>query len=101
MNCNGFVSVPVTDGGYNLADDDSCRLGGTSLSDTPAGLDPAGLQNNGGRTQTIALEPGSAAIGAVTSASLCSTRDQRAVKRHPPALRHRCVSDSQDSLSDV
>jgi hypothetical protein len=83
-DCNGFVSVPLTDGGYNLADDDSCRFSGTSLSDTPAGLDSMGLQNNGGRTETIALEPGSAAIEAVASAALCSTRDQRGVKRHTP-----------------
>jgi len=84
LDCEGFVSVPVTDGGYNLADDNSCRFSGTSFSDTPAGLDPAGLQNNGGKTQTIALESGSAAIGAVASAFLCSTRDQRGVKRHTP-----------------
>ena len=69
----------LTDGGYNLADDGSCPLGATSLPDTPAGLDPAGLQDNGGPTLTIALEPGSAAIGYVTSAADCTGNDQRGV----------------------
>ena len=44
----------IIDGGYNLDDDGTCGFSGTSLSDTPAGLDPSGLQNNGGPTQTIA-----------------------------------------------
>jgi hypothetical protein len=81
---NGVDCGGITDGGYNLADDTSCGFSGTSLSDTPAGLDPTGLQNNGGPTQTIALEPGSAAIGAVTNASLCSGTDQRGVPRPTP-----------------
>jgi hypothetical protein len=73
-----------TDDGYNLADDTSCGFSGTSLSDTPAGLDPSGLQNNGGPTETIALEPGSAAIGHVTLASDCTGNDQRGVPRPVP-----------------
>jgi hypothetical protein len=78
------VGGSVTDGGYNLDDDGSCGFSGTSLSDTPAGLDPSGLQNNGGLTQTIALEPGSPAIGHVTDASLCPATDQRDVPRPVP-----------------
>ncbi|MBV9768659.1 MAG: hypothetical protein JOZ32_03735 [Bryobacterales bacterium] len=35
------------------------------LNSTPAGLDPAGLQNNGGPTQTIALLPTSPAVNAM------------------------------------
>jgi hypothetical protein len=72
-DCSG----DITDGGYNLGDDTSCSFTGTSLSDTPAGLDPAGLQNNGGPTQTIALEPGSAAIKHITNAAFCLPTDQR------------------------
>jgi hypothetical protein len=75
-DCAG-VSPPVTDDGYNLDDDGSCGLSGTSLSDTPAGLNPAGLQNNGGPTQTIALESGSPAINHVTAPSDCTGTDQR------------------------
>ncbi len=74
-----------TDLGYNLADDTSCGLSGTGdLSDTPAGLDPTGLQRNGGPTQTIALEPGSLAIDAVTGPSLCPATDQRGYRRQTP-----------------
>ena len=47
-----------TDLGYNLDDDGSCKLSGTSLSDTAAGLDPTGLQYNGGPTETIAPRVG-------------------------------------------
>jgi hypothetical protein len=40
-------------------------------------LDPAGLQNNGGPTQTIRLQAGSPAIGAVTESMLYPDTDQR------------------------
>jgi hypothetical protein len=75
----------ITDGGYNLDDDGSCGFdASTDLSDAPSGLDPEGLSDHGGPTETIALEPGSAAIGAVKSAPLCSTTDQRGVARPMP-----------------
>jgi hypothetical protein len=81
----GDCSGGIVDGGYNLADDESCGLtSSTDFPDTSPGLDPAGLQNNGGPTQTIALELGSAAIGGVTSAALCSTPDQRGTVRPTP-----------------
>jgi hypothetical protein len=80
-DCSG----DITDGGYNLDDDGSCGFdASTDLSDTPSGLDPEGLIDNGGPTETIALDPGSAAIGAVKSAPLCSTTDQRGVARPMP-----------------
>ena len=82
LDCYGEGTL--ADGGYNLADDGSCPLGGSSLSDTPAGLDPAGLQDNGGPTPTIALEPGSAAIGYVTWPADCIGNDQRGVPRPTP-----------------
>jgi len=79
QDCEG---VAPTDGGYNLDDDGTCGFSGTSLSDTPAGLAPA-LANNGGPTQTIALEPGSAAINHVDFDGLnpldCAGTDQRGI----------------------
>jgi len=54
--------------GHNLSDDDSCAslLSNTGdTNSTPAGLDPGGLKNNGGPTQTIALLPASTGVDAV------------------------------------
>ncbi len=80
-DCSGNVG----DDGYNLDDDGSCGFAAVSdHPDTPAGLDPGGLLDNGGPTQTIALVSGSAADGAVNDASLCSTPDQRGVQRPTP-----------------
>ncbi len=79
------ISGTLIDGGYNLDDDGTCGFSASNdFSDTPADLDPAGLQRNGGPTQTVALQPGSPAVGAVTDASLCSTPDQRGVARPRP-----------------
>jgi hypothetical protein len=76
---------PLTDLGDNLADDSTCELtAGSDLPDTSAGLDPSGLENNGGPTQTVALEPGSAAIDQVNNASLCPATDQRGAPRSVP-----------------
>jgi hypothetical protein len=70
-NCSG----PITDLGYNISDDDSCGFTATgSLNDTDPMLDPAGLSNNGGPTQTIALVSGSPAIDAIPLAS-CTDQD--------------------------
>lgn len=60
-NCKGTVPL---DGGHNLDDGDTCGLsgdlcgsgvGGTSTCNAAAMLDPAGLRDNGGPTETIAL----------------------------------------------
>jgi predicted outer membrane repeat protein len=81
----GDCSGTLTDTGYNLDDDGTCGFSAsTDDSDTPGGLDPGGLQDNGGPTLTVALESGSAAIGAVNDALLCSTPDQRGVSRATP-----------------
>jgi predicted outer membrane repeat protein len=67
---------------FNLSDDATCAAVLTQPGDlpplTPAGLDPKGLQNNGGpindtglTTQTIALEPGSKAVNAITVPADC------------------------------
>ncbi|MFI5365735.1 MAG: choice-of-anchor Q domain-containing protein, partial [Candidatus Binatia bacterium] len=65
-NCAGTF----TDGGHNIDDDGSCGFSGTSLSNTNPML--AGLVNNGGPTQTIALLAGSPAINAGDE-SVCAT----------------------------
>ncbi len=75
----------VIDLGYDLADDGSCGLTAlTSHSNTDALLDSAGLEHNGGPTKTIALQSTSPGVGAVTSASLCSSPDQRGIARPTP-----------------
>jgi len=81
-NC-AFFSGSVTDGGHNLDDGTSCGFSTAngSLNNTDPRLDPAGLQNNGGPTQTIALEAGSPAINAgdesVCAAPPVNNLDQR------------------------
>jgi len=89
---NCFNSILISQG-YNLSDDASCVyqsfVGSTAgnMNSTPAGLDPKGLQNNGGPTQTIALQPASPAVDAIPVASCTDingdpvTTDQRGVGR--------------------
>jgi hypothetical protein len=89
-NCAGR---PFTSQGHNLSDDGSCAgffIFVGDLNNTPAGLDPSGLQNNGGPTKTIALLPGSPAVDAipVSPVNYCTDRtgmpvttDQRGVTR--------------------
>ena len=61
-NCS-FVGGLLLSGGHNLSTDATCSLTGTGdLTNAPAGLDPAGLQDNGGPTGTIGLLSTSAAI---------------------------------------
>ena len=77
-------------GGHNLSDDATCAGLFTQVGDlnsTPAGLDPAGLKNNGGPTETIALLATSPAVNAIPVSSctqfngLPTTTDQRRVPR--------------------
>jgi uncharacterized repeat protein (TIGR01451 family) len=79
------AGVPSSDGGYNLDDDGSCGFSPAnhSYSDTPSGLDPAGLQDNGGPTETIELEETSIAVDKVAAAD-CPPTDQRGFPRIPP-----------------
>jgi CSLREA domain-containing protein/MYXO-CTERM domain-containing protein len=67
-NCAGDGTF--VDEGGNLEDGSSCGFSSDngSLPDTQAGLDPDGLENNGGPTRTIALLPGSAAVDAAVQA---------------------------------
>jgi hypothetical protein len=56
-NCQAPGNVPDTslvDNGFNISDDETCFTGTTtSLINTPLMLDPTGLENNGGPTQTV------------------------------------------------
>jgi CSLREA domain-containing protein len=78
----------ITDGGYNISDDDSCSFDqSTSRNSTDPKL-ASTLANNGGPTRTIALLRGSPALNAIpTGQSGCATAtgriatDQRGVRR--------------------
>src|SRR5262249_21728446 len=59
-NCVGDVP---TDGGYNISSDASCGFAGTSLLSTDPML--GSLDDNGGRTQTMALLAGSPAVNRI------------------------------------
>jgi hypothetical protein len=67
----------VFDGGYNIEDGTSCAFRGTGCSDTGGTsycntnplLDPAGLANNGGPTQTMALCSGAGSPAGCSAAS--------------------------------
>ena len=80
---NCVTSAFWHDQGDNLSSDSSCGFTGTGdQQNTDPKLDPNGLQNNGGPTQTIALQQGSPAIDVIpTSSNLCSVTDQRGNSR--------------------
>ncbi|MGO9356129.1 MAG: choice-of-anchor Q domain-containing protein, partial [Xanthobacteraceae bacterium] len=89
-NCGG---VSVTDGGYNISDDDTCGFfayvaaNGDTIGDgvTDAHLALGVLANNGGPTKTIALGSRSYAIDAVlTTTGSCPLTDQRGAPRPDP-----------------
>ena len=83
---NCFNVGTITSQDHNLSDDTTCATFLIQPHDfaphTFAGLDPDGLKDNGGPTQTIALVPGSPAIDAIDPSSDCSvSTDQRGVSR--------------------
>ncbi len=67
-NCEGMPFLNITDDGYNISDDNSCGFSGTSKNSTNPEL-AAGLANNGGPTETIALLAGSPALNTIPIAS--------------------------------
>jgi hypothetical protein len=89
-NCGGAA---VTDGGHNIDDGTTCGFTGANCTTTTGSsfcstnpeLDPAGLANNGGPTQTIALRAGSPAVNAgnepVCAAAPVNNLDQRGYAR--------------------
>jgi CSLREA domain-containing protein len=101
-NC-AVEGATIADGGYNLSDDASCNFSAmtsqNSVSDAMLNLDIDGLENNGGPTETIALESPSVAIDQIPL-TLCTdangdplTTDQRGYGRPAPA--------PQQSLCDI
>ncbi|HVC69509.1 MAG TPA: choice-of-anchor Q domain-containing protein [Acidimicrobiales bacterium] len=86
----------------NLDDDGTCGFDdATDHSDTSAGLDPSGLEDNGGPTLTIALLATSAAVGAVDNASFCSAPDQRGVARATPCAIGAYEPDAGDQPQSI
>jgi hypothetical protein len=87
-NCYGTAPTDVD---FNISDDASCAFSmGSSLNSTDPLLDPFGLGNNGGPTQTIALQASSPAIDRVSNGN-CSDQsgnplvdDQRHYPRPDP-----------------
>jgi CSLREA domain-containing protein len=75
----GDCDAPVTTGGHNIDSDDTCGLTGTG--DQP-GIDPlvGALADNGGPTQTMALDAASPAVDTGDDAA-CLATDQRAIDR--------------------
>jgi hypothetical protein len=83
-NCASSEPFRVGDGGYNIDSGTSCGFTAASgsLSNTDPLLDPVGLKDNGGLTQTIALQPDSPAVDLVgQGACPPPTTDQRGVGR--------------------
>jgi hypothetical protein len=96
-NCAGTF----TSQGYNLSDDASCAASFTQTGDlnsTPAGLDPGGLKDNGGPTQTIALLAGSPAVDAVPLSPIYYCTD---TSGNPVASDQRAVTRPQGSACDI
>jgi predicted outer membrane repeat protein len=77
-NCAAVFSS-ISDDGGNLSSDGTCFTAETSQINVDPRLDPEGLKDNGGPTQTIALLPDSPAIDAATGD--CPDTDQRGVER--------------------
>jgi CSLREA domain-containing protein len=93
-NCAGTITFGANSG-YNISDDGTCGFGssmaangdtiGDNVLDNNLLLD-AGLANNGGPTETIAIETGSFAIDAIpTSLNTCPATDQRGGPRPDPS----------------
>jgi len=107
-NCAGIASPPVTDENYNISVDNSCGFtAGSSLNNVTAAelnLDPLGLQNNGGPSETVALESGSDAIDRIPVAN-CTEQDshstplgtdQRLFSRPDPLNLNTCDSGAYE-----
>lgn len=103
-NCSGTL----TNGGNSLDSDGTCGIGPA----TDPKLDPAGLKDNGGPTQTIAPQDGSPAVDAgndtVCAAAPVNGVDQRGVTRPQGAhcdigaveMEHTVVDTDSDGIPD-
>jgi hypothetical protein len=88
-NCGEFSgSVNINSLGYNITDDDTC-INGSEPGDRPntnPGLSPAGLQDNGGFTEAIAIFQTSAAFDSGDPACPPPDTDQRGIPRPQAAV---------------
>ncbi len=85
-NTNCSTSPPATtivSLGYNLENETDCGFKSTGdKQNTSPDFSSSTLQNNGGSTDTLALEPASPAVDAIpTSWSFCTGADQRGIAR--------------------
>jgi alpha-tubulin suppressor-like RCC1 family protein len=88
----------ASSGGYNLSDDTTCAgffTAAGDLNNTPARLDPAGLQNNGGPTPTIALVVASPAVDAIPLSACTDTNG------NPVSTDQRGIARPQGSACDI
>ena len=106
-NCSTSpVSPNSTDENCNISDDASCAFSKPQSvnSSTTLHLDPAGLENNGGPTETIALEAGSDAINRIPVANCTDQQatpqpletDQRLFGRPDPSNLNYCDSGAYE-----
>lgn len=83
QNCRGRFDTPFTSSGHNLESADTCSFDAASdLTGSDPLLGP--LADNGGPTDTRALQSGSPAIDSADNAA-CPEADQRGVARPQPA----------------
>jgi predicted outer membrane repeat protein len=73
VNSTIAYNYTFSNDGYNLADDDTCSFTATGSQNNATVMLAAGLANNGGPTQTIALEPDSPAIDVIPVADCTTT----------------------------
>lgn len=90
-NCAAVNGGTITNSGNNISDDGTCGFGtstggnGKTIGDNVNPLLASdGLSNNGGPTQTIALQATSPAVAAVPLAQCTTTTDQRGNPRPAP-----------------
>lgn len=78
--------MPITDQGYNLADDNTCPLSSASPYDDLVGANPqlGQLEDNGGPTYTMAINSTSPEFRYVNSSNYCPSSDQRGYSRPFP-----------------
>ncbi len=79
QDCNN--SIKIIDQGYNLESGTSCGFNGTGSKQNTYPRLASALANNGGPTQTLALQDGSPAINAIPAISCSASTDQRGIAR--------------------
>jgi hypothetical protein len=82
-NCSATSSGAIISLGYNIETETDCGFKSTGdKQKTSPEFSSSTLQNNGGSTDTLALEPASPAVDAIpTSWSFCDGADQRGIAR--------------------